>query len=172
MTRLLPLACLVALAGCRPDEEIRTYTVPKPTRPPAPVVRYVDVTGDKDRLLGALVPAADGKFLSVKLLGPKDAVAPHAAAFRRLAESLRLSADPARPLTFALPDGWTKGPAKQMRQDTLLTDGPSPLDVGVFQPIGGSLLENVNRWRGQVGAANLTEADLPAAVPELKFVTP
>jgi hypothetical protein len=168
----LPLTVVVALAGCRPADDFRTYSQPKPKTAEAASqptkAFYVDVAGGADRLLGVLIadPSPRGGFLSLKLSGPAAAVNDHAAAFRAVAESVRLTGDPAEPLRYDAPPTWKPGPAKQMRLATLTIPG-TPLEVGVFPSFGGSLLENVNRWRGQVGAAPVTDADLPTAAPQL-----
>ncbi len=165
MARLLPLVCFVALAGCRPADDVRTYTVPKSKdTPPAAAGE------DTDRLLGALIPAADGQLFSIKLSGPVAAVSAQADAFRAFVESVRQSGDAGKPLTYTAPAGWRAGPERQMRLATFfVSDGQKPLEVAVFPPFGGSLLENVNRWRGQVGAKVVTEAELAVAAPELKL---
>lgn len=168
MPRLTPLVCLVALAGCRPDDEVRTYTAPKSKdTPPAAAAAPGE---DTDRLLGALIPAADGQLYSVKLSGPIAAVSAEADRFRAFVESIRVTGDPSKPLTYTVPAGWKPGRERQMRLATFVVgDGPKPLEVAVFPPFGGTLLANVNRWREQVGAKPVTEAELPAAAPELKL---
>lgn len=169
MNRLLPLACVAALAGCRPAEEIRTYTVPKPKDTP-PAASKSAPGEDTNRLLGALIPSADGRFFSVKLSGPIAPVSAHADTFRAFVESVRVTNDPAKPLSYAEPAGWKPGGGRQMRLATLVvSDGPPPLEVAVFPPFGGSLLDNINRWRKEVGAAPVTEAELASAAPELKL---
>ena len=165
MTRLLPLACLVALAGCRPADDIRTYTVPKSKAAP-PEATPAEQAGATDRLLGALIPSPDGRWFSVKLSGPIAGVSAQADAFREFVGTVRLNPGAGKPLTYTVPAGWADGPGTDMRLATLKT--PGGLEVKVFVPFGGSLLDNVLRWRKEVGAPPVTESDLPVAAPELK----
>lgn len=167
MFRLTLLVCLVVLAGCRPADEVRTYTAPKSKDIQPPVA----ATGeDTDRLLGVLIPAADGQLYSVKLSGPIAAVSAEADRFRTFAETIRVTADPTKPLTYTAPAGWKPGRERQMRLATFeIGSGPKPLEVAVFPPFGGTLLANVNRWREQVGAKPVADAELSTAATELKL---
>ena len=59
-------------------------------------------------------------------------------------------------MTWALPDGWrATGEANAFRVDTLIT--PSGAEVAVSRVPGppGNMTANVNRWRGQLGLAEL-----------------
>ncbi|HEX5106646.1 MAG TPA: hypothetical protein VFV87_22655, partial [Pirellulaceae bacterium] len=57
-------------------------------------------------------------------------------------------------LVFEAPKGWTPGKTTEFRRAAFsVTDGDNKVEITVI-PLGagsGSLLENVNRWRGQVG---------------------
>ena len=66
-------------------------------------------------------------------------------------------------IKYSLPDGWKEKPASQMRVASfeISADGKTA-DVSVI-PLGamsGGDAANVNRWRGQVGLAELPEADV------------
>lgn len=67
-------------------------------------------------------------------------------------------------LTWKLPAGWEEVPAGEMRLASFrvkASDGQTA-DVGIFPLPGmaGSDLNNVNRWRGQVGQGAVTEEEL------------
>lgn len=67
-------------------------------------------------------------------------------------------------LQWKLPSGWEEVPAGQMRRASfrVKTSNGKSADVGVFPPgIAGRDLDNVNRWRSQVGLAPVSEAELP-----------
>jgi hypothetical protein len=69
-------------------------------------------------------------------------------------------------LRWSLPARWTESVGgSAMRYATLKAPVPGQLDVSVTVlpgPAGGELA-NVNRWRGQIGLANLDQAALAAA---------
>jgi hypothetical protein len=168
MNRLLVPLLLAFAFGCGPSDEIKSYSVPKeklaPTAPTG--VSAPAATGpDKARLLGAIIPAAGGSSYFVKMTGTPEAVEPHAAAFEEFVKSVDVSATPPK---YTAPAGWKQGPARQMRVVTFLVgDGEKPLEAYLSEPFAGSVLDNVNRWRGEVGAKPVTEAELPAATKEL-----
>ncbi|MFO0848714.1 MAG: hypothetical protein U0871_09190 [Gemmataceae bacterium] len=164
----LAVPLLLAVVGCGPSDDIKTYSVPKdklaPTAPTgaAPAV----ATGpDKVRLLGAIIPAAGGSSYFVKMTGTPEALEPHAAAFEEFVKSVDVSSTPPK---YTPPAGWKQGPAKAMRLVTFLVgDGDKPLEAYLSEPFAGSVLDNVNRWRNEVGAKPVTEAELPTAAKEL-----
>ncbi len=70
-------------------------------------------------------------------------------------------------LTWTLPDGWEQGAAGEMRLASFRAKGPDgkSADVSIIPLPGmaGGDLNNVNRWRGQVGLEPLTEPELAKA---------
>jgi hypothetical protein len=71
-------------------------------------------------------------------------------------------------LDWKLPQDWEETPASEMRFASFRVKGPDgkTADLGVFPGIAGGDLENVNRWRGQVGQAPITEEErAKAAIP-------
>jgi hypothetical protein len=70
-------------------------------------------------------------------------------------------------LAWTLPDGWQQKPAGEMRVASFSVAGSDgqAADVSVIPlpGIGGMVLENVNRWRGQVSLPPITQADLGTA---------
>ncbi len=66
-------------------------------------------------------------------------------------------------LQWKTPAGWEEVPAGQMRRASFRVRAANgkTADVGVFPPgIAGRDLDNVNRWRGQVGLAPISEEEL------------
>ena len=172
--RLLPVVFLAAVAcasaGCKPDDDIRTYTVPKEKDKPA-APKDAPTGPDKERTLGAIIPL-DGKYNAfVKLRGPIEALEPLEKDFDAFVQTVRVNG-PDKPPTWTAPASatWREGPPKQLRYVTYQT-GPAdkPVEMVLSGPFGGSLLENVNRWRGEVGLRNITEAELKGETTEIKL---
>jgi hypothetical protein len=73
-------------------------------------------------------------------------------------------------LSFDAPEGWTPGKTNEFRQAAFVVkDGEKEVEITVI-PLGagsGSLLENVNRWRGQIKLPNVKEADLATIVKKV-----
>lgn len=177
---------LLLVAGCGPDEKIVRYTVDKP--PPLEPLASADPhaglslpakpSGEPtDRMLGAVIPATpQGWFF--KLSGPKEAVAALEETFVGLVKSVRFDAD-GKP-AWTLPDGWTQEPGNQIRYATLripASEKPpgKPLEVTVTAlPNSGDdnasyVLQNVNRWRGQLQLPSVSQEQLAAESSEVKL---
>jgi len=88
---------------------------------------------------------------------PKDREPPDPAA----AQSAESSAPRAQ---WKLPEGWQELPHGRMRAGYFSVSGPSgqkaQVTIIALPGLAGSDLENANRWRGQVGLAPLSEAEL------------
>ncbi|MBX3435999.1 MAG: hypothetical protein KF861_00690 [Planctomycetaceae bacterium] len=68
---------------------------------------------------------------------------------------------------FTPSDGWLPGKASAMRVASFLaTEGDRQVDISVIAASGDEL-ENVNRWRGQIGLPPVAQSDLDATVQEL-----
>lgn len=165
------------LAGCSPEDQIVSYTVPKPppvVRPqgmptrPAPEADTRQPAG----ILGAIVPRGRQVWF-FKITGSPDNVAAQVAPFAEFLKGVTF--DGAAP-RWSLPAGWVERPGNQFRLATLVIpgrEGTEPLELAIsalpardgdFQDY---LLENVNRWRDQLGLAALSRAELPDATLEL-----
>src|SRR5262249_52422618 len=73
--------------------------------------------------------------------------------------------------TYKLPAGWKELSASEFR-NVNLSFGPAGAGeryVSLLSDAGGGILENVNRWRKQMGAPELTQADL-ADLPTLSLL--
>lgn len=104
---------------------------------------------------------------------PAAAAAPSGSASTSSPSSARPSAGAERP-PWQVPQGWTEKPREgsSMRIASYGVSAPDgrTVDISVVPlgPVAGSELDNVNRWRGQIGLAAITQADLDsqtAAVP-------
>jgi hypothetical protein len=149
---LLGGCCCLFVAACSDNDQIRSYTI-------EPVIQP-DSTEPPERLEAAQQPQAAWFF---KLLGPAEAVSNHAAEFDALLRTVRLTSGRA---TWDTPAGWTEQAGGGIRFATLvIPDTEAPLEISVTTfpaPDPGAdayLLQNINRWRGQVGLAPYTQAD-------------
>jgi hypothetical protein len=165
---LLTCGAAALLAGCQQDE-IQRYQVartetPKPAMPAMPAAP-AGVKGEA-RMLAAILPHGDRSWF-VKLVGPPDAVAAHAEAFDKFVRSLRFTQSPDRPLTWTVPEGWREEPGKGFRYATLRM-GPRDAELELtVSSAGGSMLENLNRWRGQIGLKPIAAGELSQAVKDV-----
>lgn len=161
-------------AGCGDHGEITRYTVPK-----APEVKSPGNAGPAEpgetvetRVLGAIVPRKEQTWF-FKLMGPADDVDQHAADFRKFVGSLRFTEGDngtAPHPEWTLPEGWREEPGSQMRFATIrlgadssaleLSVIPLPHAVSALSDEREWILQNVNRWRGQVGLQAVSRAEL------------
>jgi hypothetical protein len=173
---ILATAIGVVLAGSK--ESVRHYKVPKPEVLYA--ANHVDVAGDRqvatadkptDRMLGAIVPR-DSQTWYFKMTGPMDLVAQQEQAFRQLIESLRFDGPDASP-QWTLPDSWQENEGTGQRTATLSVEVEGhKLEVSIIQlatsPSPTSVLDNVNRWRRQMG---LTPIEMEQLDKETSTIT-
>jgi hypothetical protein len=163
-SRALALVVVALVVGCSRDPEIRTYEVKSSpeTLPPAPPAGEV-----KARLLGAIIPVG-GQSWFVKFSGPVAQIDPHEKAFDDFLRSLRVPDDPRKSPTWTAPAGWTEAPPRQMRTVTFLPPGGGKgPELYLSEPFSGTLLANVNRWRGEVGLPDIGPDELPKATKEV-----
>src|SRR5262245_58987285 len=142
------------VAGCKEQDEIRKYQVPRTDAPEA-------------RWLGAIVPQPGETNWFFLLKGSPTEVARHVEAFDEFVKSLRIED---KEPTWKLPAGWHKreGGPKEIRFATIeLGPKNAALELSVTK-FGGDVLANVNRWRGMLSQAPVTEAELPDVTRELK----
>jgi hypothetical protein len=163
------LAAVAALTGCRPTEHVSRYTAPKDPVDPDMVSDEPDEGQPKVRILGAIAPAGKPgeeswyffKFQPRQMgqtYTPK-AIERHAEAFDAFVKSLKFPPD--GPPTWTVPAGWREvGTQTRDRIATfVMKKSETPVELAVTQ-IGGKLLDNINRWRGQAGADPITEAEI------------
>lgn len=191
LTLLLAVAA-ACTSGCDPDE-IDEYYVPREpiaeTAPPAasphaalapqsdqpapqtpPMMQMpAPAAGTDGRMLAAMVEH-DDRVWFFKLIGDDPAVAAQRGAFDAFMQSLQFhhgaDAQP-KPIGWTLPAGWTEQPGSGMRYATIVIEQDGdPLELSVISLglAAGDVLDNVNRWRGQLGLAAVSEAQLPSTV--------
>ncbi len=168
---LVAIGCL-AIVGCSDKPPITSYTVKKPEPLPAmpnphdaglpktlPGQDAPPPTGEPtDRTLAVIVPTTpQGWFF--KLTGPEAAVAAVEPAFNDFLKTVKFA--DGQP-TWTLPEGWQQQPGNAFRFATLVIPGEGkPLELTVSGlPNSGSdnvayVLQNVNRWRGQLQLASI-----------------
>jgi hypothetical protein len=159
---LAALSCglgVLFMAGCQNDE-IQSYEV-----------RRIQPQKRETRMLAAILPHGERTWY-FKLTGPPEQVAQYKDAFRQFVESSRFNDSPNQPLTWEkIPDGWKREPGEKMRYATFrLGSGGEPLEL-LVTPLGresGSVVSNINRWRGELGLASVSDADLPKLIEETK----
>lgn len=161
--RFLLLAGLALLAGCSAEEDVRHYTVPQAAAAP-PVAG--NAAKPMQRLLGGVFTQGDKKWF-VKCTGAEADVKEHEAEIDAFIGSFAFkdNADP----SWKAPEGWRPGKSTKFSLASFRA-GPDdkPVDVTVT-PAAGGLLDNVNRWREQLGLAKINEDDFRKTVKEKKL---
>ncbi len=172
--RLLLAIPLVALAtGCKPDDPIRTYTVPKEKKEAKPEAatgflpsKPAPTAADKFRMLAAVVPADERYFWSIKLAGPVESLAPLEADFVSFVQSIKAGNDSNVTPTYTPPAGWETAPPAQMRLVTFKKGG---VEMYLATPVGGGVAANVNRWRGQLGLREVSAMEVEEELNKAKL---
>lgn len=134
------LAILVPASGCRRTDVIEHYQVARP--------------GPPHRMLGAVVPIGQREWF-FKVTGANELVAGLADDFTKLIESIQVGEGEDVDPEWTLPAGWTEEPGAGMRFATIkIPTDEQELELTVIplpkQPSVG-LLDNINRWRTQLG---------------------
>jgi hypothetical protein len=177
---VIGVSILGSAIGCRPADQIQTYSVPKEA--PPVVAAAAPSSETADRMLAAILPDGD-KAWFLKVVGPIGAVTEQEQPINDFFASVRPAPDKAHP-EWKLPEGWEERAGTGMRVATIvIPTSAKPLEISVTSlPWTGSAEEtlvNVNRWRGQMqlpdigpqglaectheiaaGAAKMTIADL------------
>ncbi len=163
-------------AGCRREEQISRYRIPKEhvllkTNGPEPG-EVADEGPVTHRMLAAMVPRGEQAWF-FRLIGPAEAVAAEGDNFRTLIKSIHFADENASP-EWTLPTGWQQKPSTGMRFATIdvpSADGPLDLSVTMLprnEPdIDVYALSNLNRWRGQLGLKNISLGALRDSVETL-----
>ena len=76
-----------------------------------------------------------------------------------------------REIKWEIPNGWKEVPASSMRYASFNAGGnEDKIDISVvmFPGEGGSDIENVNRWRQQIGLPPMSEAAVTSQITTLK----
>jgi hypothetical protein len=149
MHRILLLAVATFALGCKPQPKITSY----------------EVKSDAPTTAGAEAPAAPAAPLAKAPEAPKTVVAP-----TPMPANAAMQAEAAsfgQPKWADLPSGWSAGAPNAMRKGSWVVAGPGAskgeVAVTVFPGNVGGTTANVNRWRGQLGLAPATDAEVNAA---------
>jgi hypothetical protein len=154
--RFLAILAVLAVLGCQADE-ITRYRAPRTDEPSVRLIAAIFSQGEKSWVF--------------KLQGPEPEIASRADAFTEFIRSVRFAEKADPPVTWKLPDGWQSEGVHPDRFATIRT-GPkddAPL-ITVWQltgPQAGSVIANVNRWRGQLGLRPIGEAALEQVCKKL-----
>jgi hypothetical protein len=147
MNRFLLLAVTAFAVGCKPEPKVTSYEVKSDGAAPAAA------EAPKAPAAPAVAPAPEA---------PKAPVAMPATASMQ-AEAATFG----QPKWAELPAGWSAGAPNAMRKGSWSVAGPGgskgEVAVTVFPGNVGGTTANVNRWRGQLGLAPATEAEVTAA---------
>jgi hypothetical protein len=160
---LLALA-LVAIVGCQKDE-ISHYQVPRLEIP----AQEKPAGAQPLRMITAIFPQQDRTWF-FKVSGPPEEVEKHKPEFERFIQSVRFTKKGDPPITWTAPEGWQREAPSALRVATFRfgsKDNPLELSVTPLGREAGSLLDNVNRWRGQLGLNKIDEAELNKMVREM-----
>jgi len=136
--RFFLLAPLIALTACR-ESKVTAYRIPKEKEAEMPA-GHPPASMPGDATSGAPAGAPGGDMMNAPVPtvdGPG--------------------------LVWTAPADWKLMPAAPMRKATYSVPGPggaAELTITAFPGQVGGELANINRWRGQVGAAPLAEAEL------------
>jgi hypothetical protein len=153
---LVVTAAAAGLLGCREDEGIQHYKAP---RAETPMVS----------MRVAIIKNADQTWF-FKLMGPKDVVDDHVAEFDQFLQTIQFTADDKNPVVWKAPDEWEKDAAGNQVYAAYLV-GPkltaAQMTVVKLGGEAGGFLNNVNRWRRQLGLKPVTEE----ALDDVKKVT-
>lgn len=150
ISNCLPLfvfaAGVVWLAGCGNEEQIKVYRVAKaplenpPSTQPAPPPSSMSMPPNHPPVSGAGTSPAP-------------------------------TAAPTSGSTVPTPPHWEPQPLAQMRQASFLVRGEdgatADISLVTLGPSSGDVLDNVNRWLGQLGQPPLTAEQLPQVVQHL-----
>lgn len=154
------------LCGCEQQEQVASYTVPRHESLQSP--KFLAETAKRKaqpaRMLAAIVPHGSELWF-FKLQGPPDDVAARDGEFHEFLKSVRFAND--TKIEWTLPATWKETPGNANRYATLVLSTQPPLEVTVTVLAAGGddrtqqLLDNINRWRGQLDLPHIEADDLP-----------
>lgn len=159
----IALPALVGVAGCG-REGIEHYRVER-------IAAAKPAEKTPQRMLGAVIPHGNRTWF-FKLTGPPDVVADEKERFDAFVKSVRFDAAAGEPITWTAPESWHQESGSGMRYATFhIGEGDRAIELSVTPLSGasGGLLGNINRWRGQIGLAPISEDELPALTTELEL---
>ncbi len=112
------------------------------------------------RFYGAIIPLEKAeKTWFVKVIGTENEIEAIEKPLQRFLQSIKFT-NPDVPI-WKLPEGWTEEePKEKLRYKTIYPGAKEPEVTVSFLPGVQPLVENINRWRGQLGLAELGPFDL------------
>jgi len=169
----LLLAGVTLLCGCEQQEKIASYTVPRheSLQTPEFLAAAAKRKPQPARMLAAIVPHGSELWF-FKLQGPPDDVAARDGEFHEFLKSVRFAND--TKIEWTLPAMWKETPGDQNRYATLVLNEMPPLEATVTVLAAGGddrtkqLLNNINRWRGQLDLPHIEADDLPTRTETLQ----
>jgi hypothetical protein len=162
-SRLILCLALLALAGCREQEQIHSYDVSK-----EPLA--VGAPAEKQRLLAVMVPHQKDVWF-FKLMGPEQAVSEQVQTFDRFIESLRFQGQAGEAVTWTKPEGWKRIGEGGEVYARLRQEGKEPaleITITKLPPGAKDPRANIDRWRGQLGLGPIDEDKLKELVGNIK----
>lgn len=168
------VALTLLLAGCR-EEPVRTYRTAKETPPPAaaaadPHAGHDHAAPPANGELPPGHPPIGGMPAAAPTSGDNSALPPGHPPIGAGGMTMPSSAAIAAPapagnsVSWAAPDHWVPKALGAMRRGSFTAKnatGEADCSIFVFPAGTNPLLANINRWRGQIGLAPITEAQLP-----------
>ncbi|RMF44496.1 MAG: hypothetical protein D6753_02385 [Planctomycetota bacterium] len=171
-----PAAWLVAavaslMVGCSQEERIRTYRVAKEDQTPRRVLE--PTSGAPQVMLGAIIPDKDAAWF-FKLQAAPEIARAHRDDFLAVVESVNFGPD-GRP-RWKLPEGWserieqgiTYARLTKPSEGLVLTVTQLPVRTGAGAAEWERyVLDNINRWRGQLGLPAAQWGEIQSLLKEL-----
>lgn len=133
------IVCMLGLAGC--GEEVQTYTVANTPEAPSPADADAPPGG-----MGMGMGSGMGMGMAPSAI-PTD-----------------------RPVQWSSPEEWQELPAGGMRLASYKFEGDSgaaDISVIALSGDGGGLVQNINRWRGQVGLPPASAEEIQADIENI-----
>lgn len=187
---------VISMTGCQRQEEIQTYQTPKddavfaenhverqaqdapvrpaPPRMTPPMSAPTGQPGEKVRVFAAISHLGE-QIWFYKITGPVEAVAEKADQVAEFVSGVDYKDNAP---VWTLPEGWEQKAGNQFRFATLVIPTSStPVEMSVTV-LGGNpstvtdqVLDNINRWRGQVSLENIDKAAIEGATDDLQKET-
>ena len=161
--KLLLIGLVAVIFGCESPEQIQQYRIPKSRSDLGEIgTKRLPVASSKpkqpevvDTRMVVAFTEQQGATWFFKVTGPVAAVDSSEDQWRSILDSVTYEKDGVP--EWKLPEGWKLGPAKPMRMATLVSPKNSvEISVSSLGP-NQDLLDNVNRWRRQLGLQPLQE---------------
>jgi hypothetical protein len=165
--RLFLLGTLVVLCGCQKEEDVRSYKAPKEQAAPPVATAPADAgDGPARRILGAIIPHGEGLWV-FKIAGPDEAVKPHEAEFEAFIDSVTFKSGSKAP-DYKVPEGWRPSKGTEISAAAFQVGPGADAPELTVTAAGGSVVENVKRWRTQLNLKPATEDELKQIMKEKK----